>query len=343
MAEPGRRWLVFNGDADGICAAHQLRLAGLVPDRLVTGVKRDIALLDRVQALPGDSVTVADISLDANRAALEALLRAGIPVTWFDHHYAGDLPVGDGLIAHIDTGPDTCSSLIVDASLGGRFRAWAVVAAFGDNLHAPAGRAADLLALTPDEIGCLRELGELMNYNAYGESEADLHVRPAHLHARISPFADPFDFMRADGFVARLRDGFAQDMALAQAVTPLTSGAYHSLVRLPDQPWARRVNGVFANALARSAPQRAHAVAVDGAAGLTISVRAPADRPFGADALCRRFPQGGGRGRAAGINRLPQAQFAAFEIAFRDAYGSAPPNGGNQNYGSAQPDGGNQN
>ena len=331
MAESGRGWLVFNGDADGICAAHQLRLSGLVADRLVTGVKRDIALLDRVQASPGDSVTVADISLDANRAALEALLRAGIPVTWYDHHYAGDLPAGEGLIAHIDTGPDTCSSLIVDASLGGRFRAWAVVATFGDNLHAPAGRVADLLALTPDQTGRLRELGELMNYNAYGDSEADLHLKPADLLARISPFADPFAFMRADGFVARLRDGFAQDMALAQAVTPLTSGAYHALVLLPDQPWARRVNGVFANELARQAPQRAHAVAVEGVSGLTISVRAPADRPFGADTLCRRFPQGGGRGRAAGINHLPKQQFEAFEVAFHEAYGAAQPSHGNQN------------
>ena len=331
MAEPGRRWLVFNGDADGICAAHQLRLAGLVPDRLVTGVKRDIALLDRVQALPGDSVTVADISLDANRAALEALLRAGIPVTWYDHHYAGDLPAGAGLVVHIDTGPDTCSSLIVDASLGGRFRAWAVVAAFGDNLHAPAGRAADLLALTPDQIDGLRELGELMNYNAYGESEADLHVRPADLLERVSPFADPLAFMRADGFVSHLRDGFAQDIAQAHGIAPIASGTNHALVVLPDQPWARRVNGVFANQLARGAPQRAHAVAVEGTAGLTISVRAPTARPFGADALCRRFPQGGGRGRAAGINILPHAQFAAFEMAFRDAYGSAQPIGGNQN------------
>ena len=38
---------VFNGDADGLCALHQLRLAEPLADaQLVTGVKRDIALLD---------------------------------------------------------------------------------------------------------------------------------------------------------------------------------------------------------------------------------------------------------------------------------------------------------
>jgi hypothetical protein len=39
---------VFNGDADGICALHQLRLANPRDAVLLTGVKRDIALLQRV-------------------------------------------------------------------------------------------------------------------------------------------------------------------------------------------------------------------------------------------------------------------------------------------------------
>ena len=54
---------VFNGDADGLCALHQLRLAEPAAAELVTGVKRDIALLERVAAAPGDLVTVLDVSL----------------------------------------------------------------------------------------------------------------------------------------------------------------------------------------------------------------------------------------------------------------------------------------
>jgi len=49
---------VFNGDADGICALHQLRLAEPVESTLVTGVKRDINLLQKVEAGQGDRVTV---------------------------------------------------------------------------------------------------------------------------------------------------------------------------------------------------------------------------------------------------------------------------------------------
>ena len=44
---------VFNGDADGLCALHQLRLANPALAELVTGVKRDIKLLDRVKAGAG--------------------------------------------------------------------------------------------------------------------------------------------------------------------------------------------------------------------------------------------------------------------------------------------------
>jgi len=81
---------VFNGDADGICALHQLRLANPVPSRLITGVKRDISLLKNVEVEPGDQVTVLDISLDKNRDDLIRLLEQGARVLYFDHHYAGE-------------------------------------------------------------------------------------------------------------------------------------------------------------------------------------------------------------------------------------------------------------
>ena len=58
---------VFNGDADGICALVQLRLAEPRKAHLVTGVKRDISLLKQVDAEPGDRITVLDISMDKNR------------------------------------------------------------------------------------------------------------------------------------------------------------------------------------------------------------------------------------------------------------------------------------
>lgn len=49
---------MFNGDADGICALHQLRLADPVESEIITGLKRDIALLEHVPAVDGDLVSV---------------------------------------------------------------------------------------------------------------------------------------------------------------------------------------------------------------------------------------------------------------------------------------------
>lgn len=320
--------LVFNGDADGVCAAHQLRLAGFAPDQLVTGVKRDIALLERVHAGAGDVVWVADISLDSNRAALQRLLDAGAHITWHDHHYAGEIPAHPRLTAHIDTSTAACSSLIVDGLLQGRYRAWAVVAAFGDNLHEAAQAAAQAGGIADADLSALRELGELFNYNAYGETEDDLHLRPAELYARIAPYAEPRDFIAADPqALTGLRECFSSDLSRARQLQPaaLCSGLRGAACYLlPDATWARRVNGVFANELARETPGRAHAVLVelhkDGQPGYAVSVRAPLDSPQGADSVCRQFATGGGRSRAAGINWLPQAELRRFGEALAAAY-----------------------
>ena len=94
---------IFNGDADGICALLQLRLAEPRDAKLVTGVKRDIDLLKQVPAKSGDRVTVLDISMDKNHEALESALEAGADVTYFDHHFPCDIPTAENLNAHIDT------------------------------------------------------------------------------------------------------------------------------------------------------------------------------------------------------------------------------------------------
>jgi hypothetical protein len=46
--------------------------------------------------------------------------------------------------------------------------------------------------------------------------------------------------------------------------------------------------------------------------GYTVSVRAPGAGPLSADALCREYPTGGGRARAAGIDHLPPERLEEF-------------------------------
>jgi hypothetical protein len=312
---------VFNGDADGICALQQLRLAQPVPSTLVSGVKRDIALLDRVQASAGDEITVLDISLDKNRAALLRLLELGAAVVYFDHHFAGDIPTHLRLAATIDTAPDTCTSLLVDRNLGGRFRVWAVVGAFGDNLDASAKAAAEPLGLEEAQLSRLRELGIYLNYNAYGAGIEDLYFPPDELFRRIQPYTDPFSFIDQDQAFATLRDGYAADIAKTQALQPQRVSAGYALYVLPAQAWARRVSGVLANRLAQQHPDRAHALLTRlPGGGYVVSVRAPLSNKTGADALCRQFPTGGGRQAAAGINLLAEDSFETFAERFAQAY-----------------------
>lgn len=307
---------VFNGDADGICALHQLRLADPKPEaELVTGVKRDIQLLTplRDRVAPGETLTVLDISMDSNKEALLDLLGQGCQVLYVDHHFAGDLPDAPGLTAHLDPNPEVCTSLIVDRMLAGRFRSWAVVAAFGDNLHESARRTGALLNMDEAQLATLRELGELLNYNGYGGQVADLHFPPRELYLALRPYSDPFTFVDQSSELARLRAGFAADMTAARGQQALRQEAGGRIFRFPAEAWSRRVAGVFSNEKARECPQLAHALVVDnGNNTCMISVRAPLNNKRGADTLCRAFPTGGGRAGAAGINALPHEMLDEF-------------------------------
>ena len=312
---------VFNGDADGLCALQQLLLADPGDVVLVTGVKRDIGLLARVEASDGDQVTVLDLALEKNRPALERMLAAGARVRYFDHHFPGEIPRHPKLEAHIDTTADRGTSLLVDDYLGGRFRAWAVVGTFGDNFDESARRAAQPLGLTEAQLTALHDLGIYLNYNGYGAEVADLHFPPDALFRRLQPYADPLEFIDRDPAFQQLRDGFADDMAKARAVRPTLDQPGHRLHILPAEPWARRAGGVLANELARAAPDQAHALLTHlPAGGFVISLRAPLTRRQGADELCRRFPTGGGRPAAAGINHLPEDAYAEFVTAFMAAF-----------------------
>ncbi len=312
---------VFNGDADGICALHQLRLAEEREAELVTGVKRDIRLLSRVQAGAGDALTVLDISFDANRDDALRLLDAGARVQWFDHHYAGELPEAAGLEAHIDTAAGVCTSLLVSRHLDDAYLPWAVAAAFGDNLHEAARAAAAPLGLDDAALSRLERLGTLLNYNGYGVSLDDLFFHPAELYRQVYAFEDAFAFIEQSEAMRVLAEGFEADMARAREAPLALDAPGCAAVTLPDEPWARRVSGVYANELARAHPERAHALAMKLPDGCwRISVRAPRANPEGADELCRRFPTGGGRAAAAGINALPADMYDDFLAAFRERY-----------------------
>jgi hypothetical protein len=314
---------VFNGDADGLCSLLQLRLAHPRPSVLVTGAKRDIQLLDRVPARSGDSLTVLDISLAVNNVALVRLLDRGASVEYFDHHYAGEVPFHPRLAAHIDPSPGVCTGMLVDRHLAGRHRIWAVVAAFGDNLVDEACDLASSLQLTTGALAALKDLGDGLTYNTYGDRVDDAIVRPDELFRLLLRDGDPLRFVAADAAYAAIDDARRRDLDLARRTPPTRTLPGAVVYMLPDAPWTRRVRGLFGNEVANGQPTLAHAMLTVSPAGdYAVSVRAPRARPTGADALCRQFPTGGGRAAAAGIDHLPCERLDEFIASLARAYPS---------------------
>ena len=312
---------VFNGDADGICALHQLRLAAPAESQLITGIKRDIKLLNQVQAAAGDQVTVLDISLDKNRDALIRLLENGIKVEYIDHHYAGDIPKHQNLTAVIDTQPTVCTSLLVNTLLSSQYLSWAVTAAFGDNLHESARLAATPLNLSEQALEKLNVLGTCINYNGYGASLDDLFYHPAALYEKIKPYSNPFDFIDQDEAFQKLKSGYEEDLMHAAHVKPESIEDDTAVYILPDAKWASRVSGIYSNDLAQNNPNRAHAVLTRiKNNSYQVSVRAPLKTRTGADTLCRQFETGGGRQAAAGINILPESDIDRFIQTFHQHF-----------------------
>jgi hypothetical protein len=92
-------------------------------------------------------------------------------------------------------------------------------------------------------------------------------------------------------------------------------------VQLADEPWGRRVSGVFGNDLANVSPNKAHAVlTLNADNSYTVSLRAPLSNKQGAGDLCASFPTGGGRAAAAGINALPQEILSDFFASVSEYY-----------------------
>lgn len=306
---------VCNGDADGLCALLQWRLAHPLHAELVTGLKREHDLLARVQAQAGDEVMVVDLAFEPHRAGVQRLLDAGVRVRYVDHHVCAAPPEHPLLDAHLDADSQVCSGLLINRLLGGRFARWAVVCAHGDNLHAPAEALSRSLGLSAAHQQALRRLGEAINHNAYGDTLADVRVPPAALLTLLREHTDPISAL-AEPRVQGLLQGMDEDLARARQVRPEREAAHAAIWCLPNADWARRASGSLANSLASERPDQACAVLRPLASGhWLISVRAPRHSPFGAAALCQRFG-GGGRQAAGGIDALPPDRRSAFVEAF---------------------------
>ncbi|WP_299009796.1 DHH family phosphoesterase [uncultured Shewanella sp.] len=299
---------IFNGDADGIIALLQLRLAEPKQSELITGVKRDIDLLNQLSDLlqPGDTVTVLDVSMQKNQQGLKMALEHGVSIFYADHHQSGVIPEDEHLTAHINLDPNICTGLIVDGLLKRQYHTWAIAAAYGDNLIKVADALSLDAGLSDEQAEQLKSLGTLINYNGYGRCVEELHFHPKALFEALLDFPDPFLlFEEPNSIYYQLKALFDEDFANALAIAPDYSSDIVSVYHLPDEPWSSRISGVLGNHLANSAPNKAHLVLTrQSAHEVIVSLRAPINNKQGAVTVCSQFATGGGREAAAGINAL---------------------------------------
>ena len=278
------RWFAYNGDADGICSMVQWGLVHGVDGNRVTGVKRDIELLDRINPSKGDEVIVMDISMARNHSMAQKFAQNGANITWFDHHLAGENI--ESISAHIDTSDNVCTARIVEQHLGVESN-WAQVALHGDGLS------------KHSSIPEYRELGELLNYNGYGADLTDLHFHPDDLMMLCLESKTPEQFMLSTAFV-KLKEGFDSDMSNADSIVEKDG-----FFLLPNEAWARRVVGVMAHRINEKGTGP-HVIAIDKGSTFQVSIRGK----NGIGELCAMFG-GGGRATAGGIDNLPKAEITA--------------------------------
>ncbi len=318
---------VFNGDADGIFSLIQLRKLNPVAAEqqlLVTGVKRDISLVSKVSDAEANqaNITVLDISFDKNEGDIARVLTQAESVFYCDHHQAKKLFQHQRLTAVINTDPAVCTALLINDYLQNAQALWAVMAAYGDGLDDSAEQLADELKLTVAQKIVLKELGMLVNYNGYGNTETDLHYPPAALYQTLMTYDDPFAVIAdTTSPYARLKSGYDADLANAQAITVQSEAKAVLVVELPNAPWANRISGTYGNILAAQNRDKAIVIVSNNLHNsLTISLRAPKNNSYGAADICSQFASGGGREGAAGINALPTAELSQFVELVSETY-----------------------
>jgi hypothetical protein len=175
-----------------------------------------------------------------------------------------------------------------------------VVAAFGDNLQESATGAAADLHISAHDLEVLRELGECLNYNAYGESVEDLHFHPAALYRRLRHFADPLVFAARAPEFDLLRGAYASDLQRARALPGLRRGEGCIVVFMPDEAW-QAGSGHSPTTSQLSSGRRWRCWSPRG--GYRVSLRAPQNVASEPGSAVRT---GSGRERAAGIQFLPK-------------------------------------
>jgi hypothetical protein len=268
-----------------------------------------------------DSVfTVFDISLLSNADYMKPILSNGNSIKWFDHHEPGETELGDNFSIKVDADPNCCTNTLVDEYLNGLYRPWTICGMYGDNLH----EQADKFNPCFDEstMSQLKEVGETLNYNGYGNEELDLTVHPKDVYLDLKDYESPFEYRKKSESYNKIYTQMKSDEAELGSSEILHESETGKVILLPNTRASIRYSGIYSNQQTTDNPDKAFAIltSVDGG-NYRISIRSPKTNPHGASKLALQFPTGGGREKAAGVNELPKSELNNFIEKFEEVYG----------------------
>lgn len=296
---------VFNGDADGITSVLQFKKHTNSDSKLITGVKRDIDLLRKIDINKTKELRVFDISLEKNLTYIKSIIKNKINTIYFDHHKPGNIPKSKYFEYYINTRPTICTSLLVSKYFADQYLEWAIVGAYGDNLIEVADKEFARVGKTMQQRKQLHQLGKLINYNGYGLNIDDLHFDPADLVKALMAYSSPYELVKDSNSPFHiLKDSYSEDLFKAEQSKTIYQSNKLKVIVMHGDAWANRISGEYGNILANKHPNRAHIILTELQDEYRVSIRSPKREPFGAFKLAQKFPSGGGREGAAGINFL---------------------------------------
>jgi hypothetical protein len=192
---------------------------------------------------------------------------------------------------------------------------------YGDNLH----EQADKFNPCFDEITMskLKEVGETLNYNGYGNEELDLTAHPKDVYIDLKEYESPFEYRIKSETYNKIHTHMKSDEAELSSSEILHESETGKVILLPNTRASIRYSGIYSNQQTTDSPDEAFAILTSvGGGNYRISIRSPKTNPYGASKLALQFPTGGGREKAAGVNELPKSELNNFIEKFEEVYGS---------------------
>ena len=255
----------------------------------------------------------------SNKDYIDGILNNDNIVRWFDHHEPGETDLGESFSIKVDTDPNCCTNILVDKYIDGLHRPWTICGAYGDNLHEQAEK------LNPcfNEMVMLelKEIGETLNYNGYGNELSDLTVDPKEVYLDLHQYVSPFQYRKKSEIYNKIHTQMISDKAELSSSEILHDTDAGKVILLPNTKASVRYSGIYSNQQTTDDPDKAFAIlTLVNEENYRVSIRSPKTNPYGASKLALQFPTGGGREKAAGVNELPRSELNNFIEKFEEVY-----------------------